>query len=164
MKSTYLVAITVWALVHRGAFSWADEINEREVVDILHGKDSTITYGSIDTGNIPVLSLSMRFAPASGALLPESYIKLIPIGQLLKSPAMSGKRLLLVCCNGLDTTTDSAFAMKLLDNIQRFLTAEVAVPADRVRTMTMVQRPSALPETRIVTDGRTARVEIFTLE
>jgi hypothetical protein len=164
VKPGAFIAVTVWALIYFGPSSCADEIKERDVANVLHGKDSAITQGAIDPGNIPFLSLSIRFDPDSGALLPESYVKLVPIGQMLKSPTMSAKRLLFVCCTDLEPATDIAFVMKLLDNIQRFLTAQVAVPADSVRTMTMAQRPSSLPETRILPGGKTVRVEIFTLE
>jgi hypothetical protein len=164
VKPGAFIAVTVWALVYLGPSSWADEIKERDIVNILHGKDSLITHGANNTGNIPSLSLSIRFDPDSGALLQESYVKLVPIGQMLKSPTMSDKRLLFVCCTGLEPTTDTAFVMKLLDNIRQFLIAQVAVPADSVRTMAMAKRPSSLPETRILPGGKTVRVEIFTLE
>ena len=107
----------------------------------------------------------MRFDPDSGALLPESYIKLVPIGQYVEKPGHVRKAGLLVCCTGTGTALHKAFARKLLDNIQRFLTVQVAVPADRVRTMTMVERPSVTPRVAAYSRAATAaRVEIFTLE
>ena len=164
MKPGYCMAIAVWALLHLAPLSWAGEIDEQYVVNILHGKDATIPSQKVDQGNTPLLSLSIRFNPDNGELVPESYIKLVPIGNMLKSQAMSGKQWLLVCCTGLEPALHKEFARKLLDNIQRFLTMQVAVPADRVRTMTMVERPLSLPPSRLLTSATAARVEVFTLE
>jgi hypothetical protein len=164
VNPAYICILTVWAFMHLGLPIWAEEITERYVVNVLSGKDHTFPDKKSGPDTIPFLSVSIQFDPGSGALLQESYVKLVPIGHMLKSQTMLRKRLLLVCCTGLNPATDQGLVRRLLANMQHFLSAQVGVPTDRVRTMTMAERALLLPQMRLAMGGKTARVEIFVVE